>query len=206
MSGKNITKNHRILEESIEEIITYGLEIISSNFEKSKLFGEKEKITIIEGLLLRACAIWEKFIETEIIYLVNMDKSYLLNELELPQNSVLNLKMIKAILFANSYRDFHDIERSKNFFRTFISDKYNLFDEITSDQIRKIKIVYKLRNYLAHYSEFSKKKLHKEYIKIYNYSNFMEPGRFLIKNNGEYFENLIHNFCLVSATMEKKIK
>ena len=67
-------------------------------------------------------------------------------------------------------------------------------------------MVYKLRNYLAHYSDFSKKKLFEEYVKTYNYKKFLEPGRFLLKNDGLHFENLIHNFSLASVTMKKHIK
>ncbi|MBD3338365.1 MAG: hypothetical protein GF353_04620 [Candidatus Lokiarchaeota archaeon] len=206
MSKKLITKNHKYLENSIEDIIKYGIEIISFKSIESKILPLKEKSIIIEGLLLRACAIWEKFLETEVVYLVNIDRSKLMKEFEISSNRSLNLNIIKAILFSNKYRDFHDIERSKSFFKRYIVDDYNLFSKLTSEQINKIKMVYKLRNYLAHYSEFSKKLLLTEYRQTYNYSKFLEPGKFLIKNNGTHFENLIHNFCLISATMERYLK
>ena len=206
MSIKSILKNHQILEEDIERIIRYGLSIIDKKSKRSNFFNVDEKNVIIEGLLLRACATWERFLEKEIIYLVDMDKSMLLEEFELPSNTKLNQKIIKAILFSTGYRDFHDIERSKIFFRTFIVNKYNLFVKISNGQIKKNRMVYRLRNYLAHYSEFAKKKLHQEYIKSYNYSLFMQPGKFLMKKNGRFFESLIHNFNLISATMKKGLK
>ena len=130
MSIKSILKNHQILEEDIERIIRYGLSIIDKKSKRSNFFNVDEKNVIIEGLLLRACATWERFLEKEIIYLVDMDKSMLLEEFELPSNTKLNQKIIKAILFSTGYRDFHDIERSKIFFRTFIVNKYNLFVKI----------------------------------------------------------------------------
>ena len=118
----------------------------------------------------------------------------------------MSRKIIKSILFSNVYRDFHDIEKSKSFFKTFITDKYNLFKKLTNEQIKKTQTVYKLRNYLVHYSEFSKRKLQQEYINNYKYSVFMAPGKFLIKSAGKHFEKLIHNFSIMSATMKKDLR
>ena len=202
MSISSILSNHNSLENDIEQIIKYGLEIINRISKKAKLFTIHEKGIIIEGLLLRACARWESFLEIEVVSLVNMDKSKLLDELDLPANSAVNQRVIKAILFSTSYRDFHDLQKSKGFFRRFIGDEYNLFDKISNEQINKIHMVYRLRNYLAHYSEFAKKKLGQEYKQTYEYSVFMTPGRFLMRKNGEHFENLIHNFSLISSTMK----
>ncbi len=202
MSKNIILKNHVQLEQNIEESIKYGLKLIEL---KTELLNSTEKTIVIEGLLLRACAYWEKFLEAEVIYLIEMDKSKLIEELELPCNSVLNRKIIKSILFSNVYRDFHDIDKSKTFFRTFITDNYNLFKKLTNEQIKKTQTVYKLRNYLVHYSEFSKRKLQQEYINNYKYSVFMAPGKFLIKSSGKYFEKLIHNFSIMSATMKKDL-
>lgn len=202
MSILSILSNHNSLENDIEQIIKYGLEIIDRNSQKAKLFTIHEKGIIIEGLLLRACARWESFLEIEVVSLVSMDKNKLLDELDLPANSTVNQRVIKAILFSTSYRDFHDLERSKGFFRRFITDKYNFFDKISNEQIHMSRMVYKLRNYLAHYSEFAKKQLEQEYQKTYGYSVFMTPGRFLMRKSGEHFEKLIHNFSLISSTMK----
>lgn len=202
MSIRSILINHNSLENDIEQIIKYGLEIIDRNSKKAKVFTTYEKRIIIEGLLLRACARWESFLEIEVVSLVNMDKNKLLDELDLPTNSVVNQRVIKAILFSTSYKDFHDLERSKGFYRRFIADNYNLFDKISKEQINKSRMVYKLRNYLSHYSEFAKKKLEQEYKQTYGYSVFMTPGRFLVSKSGEHFETLVHNFSLISSTMK----
>lgn len=202
MNKRSILKNHNLLEENIEEVIKYGLKLIEG---KSDHFKDKEKTIVIESLLLRACAHWERFLETEVIYLISMDLSKLKEQLELPPKQKLNRQLIKAILFSDSYKRFQDIERSKSFFKTYIADSYNLFKKLPNDQINKSQMVYKLRNYLVHYSEFAKKKLQQEYEKTYHYSVFMQPGRFLRKENGKYFEKLIHNFCLMSATMKGKL-
>lgn len=113
--------------------------------------------------------------------------------------------MIKAILFSNSYRDFHDTERSKSYYEKIISDKYNVFEFINNEQIKKVNFTYKMRNYLSHYSDFSKRKLFEGYKKEYKYKRFLEPGLFLFKGKGENFIKLIHNFKLISIVMKKEL-
>lgn len=198
-----ILKNHTELEHNIENIIQHGLELIRS---KSQLLNNDKKDLIIEGLLLRACAYWEEFLEKEVIYLVEIDQSKIIQELELPANVRLNRRVIKAILFSNTYKSFHDIERSMNFFKTYISDNSNLFIGLPKDLLKKNQMVYTLRNYLAHHSEFAEKKLRQEYNKTFGYTRFMQPGRFLTKDDGKHFKGLVHNFCLISATMRSNLK
>ena len=72
MSIKSIRKNHLDFEENIKELITYGIGLIidDSNKTKNKI-SRKEKTILIESLLLRSCAYWEKFIEKDIILLID---------------------------------------------------------------------------------------------------------------------------------------
>jgi len=130
-----ILKNHAYLEENVEKIIKYGLRIIDkNNFNKFESLDREEKKLTIEGLLLRACAFWEKFMENEVIYLVELDTNKLLEKLELSLNTTLNRNIIRAIILSDKYRDFHDIERSKSFFKTYITDQNNVFTKLTTDQ------------------------------------------------------------------------
>jgi len=198
-----ILKNHTQLEHSIENIIHHGLELIRS---KLYLLNNEKKNLIIEGLLLRECAYWEKFIEIEVVYLVEIDQNKIIREFDLPSNVNLNRRVIKAMLFSNTYKSFHDIERSMSFFKTYIAGNFNLFNDLTKDQLKKTLMLYTLRNYLAHYSEFSEKKLRQEYRNTYGYSKFMQPGKFLTKDAGKHFEGLVHNFSLMSAKMRSSLK
>lgn len=201
MSKKAILNNHKKLENSIEELIRYGIDII---FNKELMeFGNTEKNILIESLLLRGCAHWESFIETEIIYLINLNSENFKSYMELASNTKLNLKLIRAILYGDRYLDFHDIAKNKSYFSKILYEKYNPFSEIKKEQVDKINITYAIRNYISHQSNFSKKKLSRIYKKHYKYMVFQEPGRFLIKENGKYFENLIHNFTLISLTIRK---
>lgn len=175
MSRATILKNHKRFEDVIENIIRYAQDIIVDLPHKNKKPTTDEKKMLIEALLLRACALWENFIEKEIVLLIDLDPSNLLNEFDLPRNTDVNPKLIRAIIFSDHYRDFHDIDRSMSFFDRVIVDKNNAFKKITIQRKEKINFIYKLRNYLAHYSEFSKTNLFRAYKQApYNYKRFQE--------------------------------
>lgn len=203
MNIAKLKKNHTQFEDAIEKIIRYAQDIIADLPYKKKLPIDEKKM-LIEALLLRACALWEQFIENEIVLLITLDPSKLLEEFDLPLMANINSKLVRAIIFSDHYRDFHDIDRSMVFFERVIVDKNNSFKKITTLQKKKINFTYKLRNYLAHYSEFSKTNLLRAYKQPpYNYGKFLEPGGFLLKQKGKHFEDLVHNFKMSSITIKK---
>ena len=197
----NTIKKHISFENEIEETIK-----IFRNIHKNSNLTIPEKGIVAEGILLKSCALWEKFLEKEVVILVSFDTTKIINEVKLPLNTKLNLRLIKAILFTNCFRDFHDIERSKNFFNTFIVNKYNPFIKIPKDLLNQADFTYKIRNYLAHNSDFAKNLLMNHLKKHFNYANFIEPSKFLIQKNGKNLIHLIHNFSLLSASMRKNLK
>lgn len=202
MSINSLKKNHLQFENNVRELINYGIEIITEDFNKKKSkIRKKEKTILVESLLLRSCAYWENFLEKEIILLLGINNDKFKIYMELPSNTILNLKLIRAILYGDKYLDFHDIGYHKSYFFKILIDKYNPFKNITTEQLKKINFSYTIRNYLSHYSEYSKKKLYQAYMDNFNYRIFQEPGIFLLKEKGKYFENLIHNFVLVSVNM-----
>lgn len=207
MSMKQILKNHSIFENNIESLIKYGLEIVNDDLpHKIEKKSKEEKKMLLEALLLRACALWENFIEKEVVYLINLDSEKFKNSLGLPVNTKLNIKLIRAILCADRYHDYHDIEHYKGYFKKIISDNNNPFHNIPKDQISTINFTYKIRNYLSHYSDFSRKKLLQAYKDRYSYRKFLEPGVFLLKQQGKNFEDLTNNFNLVSVHMKPKLR
>jgi hypothetical protein len=207
MNIKPIIKNHSRFENNIKELIQYGLEIISNNVQYiDKIKSKKEKVILLEALLLRTCAHWESFIAKEIILLINMDSTNFKMHMELPENTKLNLKLIRAILYSDKYNNFHEVGHFKTYFSKLLVNEYNPFPKISNEQSKKINFTYTIRHYLSHYSEFSKKKLHKAYIEFYGYKLFQEPGVFLLKEKGKYFENLLHNFVLASVNMKKYLE
>lgn len=203
--NNQIIKHHTNFEETIEQLIKYGLEILED--EKRK---KEEKAMLTESLLLRSCAYWESFIEKEIVFLTDLDTTYLITKMGLPENTKLNLKLIRALIFSDTYKNFYNISNSINTLKKIITIEHNLFLEITHEQRNKIDFIYKLRNYLSHYSQYSKKQLFSALRKNYKYKRFQEPGLFLMKKKdgkkGRYFENLLHNFSLASSIMRRKMR
>ena len=61
MKPKTILKNHEQFESAIEEVIQYALEICA-DLPYEKQMSEKEKHILLEALILKICALWEKFI------------------------------------------------------------------------------------------------------------------------------------------------
>lgn len=207
MSLRSLIRNHENFEKKINQLIEYGIEIIDDKLPyKTNKRSIEEKAMLLEALLLRSCAFWESFLEKEVVYAIARAPSNFKKQVGLPDNTRLNLKLIRAILFSDKYKDFHDIERSRSYFNKIIRKEMNPFLGITPTQRQKIIFTYKIRNYLSHYSEFSKKKLMEAYKKNCGYRLFKEPGSFLMKEKGKYFENLIHNYTLVSVNMKEKIK
>jgi hypothetical protein len=206
MKIARVLEKYERFENNIEDLIRYAQEIIADLPYERKI-PSKQKEMLLESLFLRACALWESFIERELIVSINLDPSQLINKFDLPEKTNPNIRLTRAIVFSDSFRDLHDIDRSMNFFKEVIVDKLNPFKKITRIQKEKIIFAYKIRNYLAHYSEFSKIKLFRAYQKEpYKYRIFLEPGKFLLKQKGRHFEELVNNFKMASIQMRTIFK
>ncbi len=79
MSRTKLIKNHTQFENTIENIIRYAQDIIADLPYKETKISTDEKKMFIEALLLRACALWENFIEKEVVLLIDLDPSKLMN-------------------------------------------------------------------------------------------------------------------------------
>jgi hypothetical protein len=202
---KEITLNHKKLEASIDELIRNGLEVVLDNYEINNQKHKNLKELLLESFLLRSCAYWENFLEKEIILLIKLSPDTFRNYFDLPSNVSLNYNLIRAILIGDKYRDWHDIQALKSFFNKIIDSKINPFKELTKEQLDSLNFTYILRNYLSHYSDYSKKKLLIIYKAYHSYKKFVEPGSFLTKEKGRHFESLLHNFILISVTIKKTL-
>lgn len=159
------SNNHYLLEKNVTDLIKNGLEIISGNFS---IKGCKEKHLqemLLESFLLRSCAYWEQFLEKEIILLIRKKSEYFKRYYDLPKGTPVNMNLIRAILLGDKYKDFHDLQSLKSYFSKIIHRSVNPFDDIMAEQLEKISFTYNLRNYLSHYSAYSKRKLHLSYNK-----------------------------------------
>lgn len=205
MKFKTILKNHEQFGSAVEDIIVYAQEVIADLPYKNKI-SVKEKHILLEALILKICALWEKFIEEELVYVACLDTRKLSHLMGLNLNSKLTTEMTRALIFSDTFRNFRGVDDLIGFSKKVIEDQYNPFTRITSQQKSNILFTYRIRNYLSHYSEYSKRTLFSAYKKIYNYKRFLEPGKFLLKNKGKYFEDLAKNFKITSIHMKKTFK
>ena len=59
MSLNKVVSNHTQFEGNISKLIDYGLSIFYTDII-AKAINKKQKVILLESLLLRACALWEK--------------------------------------------------------------------------------------------------------------------------------------------------
>jgi hypothetical protein len=162
---KEFILNHKKLENNVDDLIINGLEIVSDNFQIKNQSHKNLKELLLESFLLRSCAYWENFLEKEIILLVQLNPDIFMVHFNLQQNVLLNENLIRAILIGDKYRDWHDIQALKSYFQKIINPDLNPFTELSLEQVEIVNFTYTLRNYLSHYSEYSKKKLFNTYKK-----------------------------------------
>ena len=196
----NIEKNHLQFEKKIEEILNYASNLVHE-IPRYRKVQTSEKILFLESLVLRACALWESFLENELVLCAYSDQSRIKSVMNISQQGKLPRDLIRALIFSDRYRDLHDIQRIKSVFKRFTADSYNPTSKISSTQIKKITFIYSTRNYLSHYSIFSRRALQDRLIKNYQVVKFIEPGKFLLSNNGERFNDLISHFKFASINM-----
>jgi len=200
MRKANLEHNHLRFDEAIGRYRGFMERIAEA---KRVVQSKTEKQDVAESVLLRLCAHWERFVDEHLVDCVNCDHSKL-NEflgLAIPRHPSRNV--CEAILFGGSYRDFRSFGDLKGFTKRVLPDDSNPFLVITPAQGSKIDEVFKMRNYLAHYSSAARRALDRMYEQSYGIKRFQEPGRFLLANNGRRLWAYFDAFSGVSRDMRQ---
>ncbi|MBL4793429.1 MAG: hypothetical protein JKY97_10915, partial [Citromicrobium sp.] len=143
----------------------------------------QEKRDLAESVLLRLLANWERFVDEQLVDCLNIDHSRLSEYLGVSIPAHPSKNICEAILFGGTYRDFRGFGDLKGFSKKILPEASNPFLVVHSSRTSAIDEMYKLRNYLAHYSSAAKRALKRMYEEKYEYTNFVEPGMFLLGNN-----------------------
>ena len=199
---RRIEKNHSILENNINEIISLGKEVIVNGESK---YTETQINKIIEGLFIRGCSYWEHFIADEIPLLILLDPKIFYEELGL-RNIKLDFDAIKSIIFFEKIRDLYDIDKASSFCKKYTKKEHDIFSSINKERKILFRLSYAVRNYLAHQSQISKKKAQDVYKQIYGNNNSIKLGKLLITQRGKHYCDLLHNYCLISILMKKTMR
>ena len=201
MKKADLPGNHSDYDQAIARYHAFVLKIIDAQ----RVIGTKtEKEDILESVLLRCCAQWEKFVDKMLVCCINVDHSKLNDFLGVRISRNPTMADCEAILFGGKYRSNSDISQLIGFTNKILPKDSNPFKLITPTHRAKITDAYRIRNYIAHYSSYAKRSLDQMYKNsTYGLSRFQEPGRFLLANNGARMLSYLNAFESVSNDMKK---
>jgi hypothetical protein len=177
----DLKKNHDAFDAALGRYRSFTMRILDA---QRVIRTQTEKQDIAESVLLRLTAHWERFVDEHLVDCVNVDHSRLNDFLgvTIPRHPTRNL--CKAVLFSGGYKDFKSFGDVKGFTKKVLPDDSNPFLAVTGAHAGKIDEVFKIRNYLAHYSAVARRALDRLYKDVYGLGRFEEPGRFLLARNG----------------------
>ena len=161
----------------------------------------QDKRDLAESVLLRLCANWESFVDEHLVDCVNRDHSKLSEFLGVSIPAHPSKDLCHALIFGESYRDFPSFGALKGFSKKILPDSSNPFLEVSQSSAKRIDEVYRIRNYLAHYSTRSRRSLAHMYREDYKLTRFKEPGAFLLVSNGRRLWIYFDAFERASADM-----
>jgi hypothetical protein len=210
MRKADLTKNHDWFEEQINWFMSFLMRVKDAQLINQEpidintkfVIGETlDKIEIVESSILRICALWESFVEEELIDCLNLDCSKFSEHLRLKLPKDMTRDTCAAALLGDRYLDFKSVGEIKNFAKKVLCQANNPFELIKKTNSKKIDEIYIIRNYLSHYSRKSMRALRDMYLKSHNHRNFIRPGNFLLSNNADRLVQYIKSFVDSSQQM-----
>lgn len=199
MRKSDLLSNHKSFDKDLSRYRAFMGKVINA---QRVVGGQMEKRDIAESIVLRLCAHWERFVDEHLIDCINVDHSRLSEFLgvAIPRNP--NKNLCEAVLFGDRYRDFSSFGQLKGFTKKILPEESNPFLAVTPARGTTLDELYKIRNYLAHYSSNAKRSLKRMYTSKYQMAKFQEPGQFLLAYEGRrlwgYFD------CLEGISQEMK--
>jgi len=177
MRKSDLKKNHEPFDAALARYRGFISKIISA---RHVVTSAQEKRDVAESVLIRLCANWESFVDAHLVACVNRDHSQLPDffGVQIPPNPSWDL--CHALIFGDKYRDFRSFGDLKGFTKKILPDRSNPFLAISSAHTAKIDEIYKIRNYLSHYSAKAKRSLRRIYKSVYKMKRFLEPGQFVL--------------------------
>jgi hypothetical protein len=195
----DLLKNHSGLDEAIARYRTFMDKIIDA---QRVISSAQEKRDLAESVLLRLCANWESFVDEHLVDCVNCDHSQLSTffGVTIPANPSKDL--CQALIFGDGFRDFKSFGDLKGYTKRILPTASNPFLAISDAHHKRIDEVYRIRNYLSHYSTKGRRSLMALYRDEYRMERFLEPGQFLLAYNARRLWTYCDAFAGASADMK----
>lgn len=199
MRKSDLGRNHEPFDAAVSRYRQFMDKVINAQRVVSTA---QEKRDLAESVMLRLCANWESFIDEHLVDCVNCDHSQLGEYLgvSIPPNPTKDL--CQALVFGDGYKDFRSFGELKGYTKKLLPDDSNPFLAVSAAHTRKIDEVYKIRNYLSHYSSKAYRSLHAMYKTEYQLKRFYEPGFFLLANSARRLWVYIDAFEGASTNMK----
>ena len=201
MRKADLRKNHNSFDGAIRRYEDFSRRLLNAQ----RVVRKQDKKEITEATLLKLCALWESFVDHELLDCLNINSTKLSKYLgvKLPRN--LNRKLCQAILFREGYLDFKNVGSLKSFAKKILPPDANPFRLIDKATASKIDEIFVVRNYLSHRSFAAKRSLTSMYRKNYKMKHFREPGTFLFARNAKRLVAYIEDLKKTSKQMAKII-
>lgn len=186
---------------SFYESMAWDVEFLMKIHDAERVVGlPEEKRSVFEAYVFRICANWEILVTELLIDCLNRDTTRYKEFTGFGISRHMTRETCAAILQGTGYLDFKSVSHLKHIARNILVPQYNPFKKIPHLNGEKIDEFYALRNYLAHYSDASKRRLRKYYEDRHGLKVFREPGEFLLAwdkkekmpRMGAYVNNFIH--------------
>jgi hypothetical protein len=199
MRKSDLRKNHETLDQAIIRYYNFLEKIIAA---QRVIATAEEKRDLAESVILRLCANWERFVDNQLVSCVNRDPSKLSEFLGVKIPAHPDKGLCQALLYGDTYRDFRSFGDLKGFSKKVLPEDGNPFICVSRAHGNRLDEVYKIRNYLAHYSDRARRSLFNMYKSSHNMNKFLEPGQFLLAYEGRRLWAYIDTFANVSADMK----
>ena len=198
MRKADIAKNH----DDFEQDMDWYIDFLDRMLRAKRVVQYDDKLEILESLVVRICAIWEAFVEEEMIDCLNIDCNQCKEELQLRLPKHMTKDLCEAILVGSGYLNFRHVDDIKKLAKQMLPDGVNPFKLIRANPTAKrINEFYTMRNYLSHYSGKSRRVLQKMYEDSWQLRKFYTPGEFLLAYSGKRLIQYIDAFLDASKQM-----
>ena len=199
MRKADLKKNHEPLDVALSRYRAFMEKAIAA---RRVIGGVQEKRDLAESVILRVCANWESFVDRHLADCINRDSSKLPEFFGVAIPKHPGADLCWALLFGERYRDFRSVDNLRRFSKKILPDVSNPFLAVTKAHAERIDEVYKIRNYLSHYSFKSRRVLRSMYTKRYKMKRFQEPGQFLLAYNARRLWGYFNAFQGASSDMK----
>ena len=197
MRKADLRKNH----SQFERKVTAYWERMRRLLKRSRGVRKEDKKDVAESVIVHLCALWEQFVDMELVDCLNLRSSVFAEHLGAKLPKHLDMGLCHALLIGAGYLDFRSIGDLKGYTKKILAESSNPFLLITGSTGKRIDEAFKMRNYLVHYSSAAKRALLRIYKGSHGSKQFRRPGNFLLAGGLRHLESYVNAFVKASSEM-----